>query len=209
MTASMPPSDCIPGTNLPMLEFFPVDALTIDAVAGWVADDKARPWLDLGGGRQAMSARELFLMLTAPRNHARLFREPGGDRPLGLVCLNDAVNQMGSAEVWGVRGSYAGGPRNVSVAAFLLMLATGFVDLDRQVIGSWVVDGNGLSLMMHHRLKLTETGRQRRRHLMNGVLHDRILFDITRDEFAQRFGAVPAESGRTLDSLRSKELIHA
>lgn len=202
------------GTDLPLVTFVPVAAADAEKIAGWIADDKAREWLDLGSGRQQMGARELFLMLTSPRNHARLFHLPGDPArvPLGLVCLNDVANQMGSADVWGVRGAYAGGPRNLSVAAFLGMLATGFVDHGRAVIGSWVVEGNGLSVLMHRRLGLTESGRQRQRHRMGGCLHDRLLFDITRAEFAERYPLVCAESGRCMADLAraaSEEMVYA
>ncbi len=191
----------IPGTNLPMLELVPIDAGSVTMIAEWIADDKARSWLDLGGGRQHVLPRELYVMLISPKTCARLFRAPGTTDPLGLVVLNDVGNEMGSAECWGMRGTYVGGPRNAATAAFLLMLATGFVDYGREVIGSWVTDGNGLSLMMHHRLGLKETGRQRLRHRMNGVLHDRLLFDMTRDEFVERFADVPAESGRRIADI--------
>jgi RimJ/RimL family protein N-acetyltransferase len=189
----------IPGTDLPMLELFPMRAEHIDLVASWISDEKARCWLDLGGGRQELPKRNLYLKLTDTRNCTRLFRMPGTQTLLGLVCLNDVTNEMGSADVWGVRGAYASGPANISVAAFLMMLATGFLDLDRHVIASWIVEGNEFSIAMHRRLGLVETGRQRNRHRMNGRQYDRLLFDITRDEFAARFPRVPSESGRTFE----------
>ena len=197
----------IPGTPYPMLELFPIRPEHADMLASWVSDEKAQCWLDLGGGRQCMASRELYLMLTNPRNHARLFRLPGEREPLGLVCLNDSKNLMGSAEVWGLRGSYTAGPRNLSVAAFLLILANGFVDLNRSVIGSWIVEGNALSIIMHKRLGLKQTGYQRARHIMNGKAHNRLLFDITREEFLDKFPHVPAESGNTI--LNSTQQTHA
>lgn len=198
-TAETPPR--IPGTDLPMLEFFPVETQHADLLWTWINDERAKCWLDLGGGRQDLSRRELFLLLTSARNHARLFRVPGREEPIGLICLNDVTNAMGSADVWGVRGAYTGVPANVSVSAFLLALATAFVDLERDVVGSWVVDGNLFSVAMHVKLGFREGGRQRARHRMNGMLHDRLLFDLTRSEFAERFAHVPAESGRCLADL--------
>lgn len=191
----------IPGTDLPLLQLFPIDRCHADVIWNWINDPRAQCWLDLGGGRQDLSKRELYLMLTSKRNHARLFCVPGESEPLGLVCLNDVTNAMGSADVWGVRGAYSGAPANVSVAAFLQMLATAFVDLDREVVGSWVVDGNLFSVAMHVKLGFAQGGRQRNRHLMNGRHHDRLLFDLTRAEFAARFGDVPAESGHTMNQL--------
>jgi len=199
--------ELIPGTKFPLLELIPLQPEHADMVAGWIADEKARTWLDLGGGRQSMSTRELYMMLTSRRNHARLYKLPNDDQPLGLVCINDSSNLMLSADVWGVRGEYDKGPRNVSVAAFLMALATGFVDLNRKVMGSWIVEGNGLSIIMHKRIGLQETGRQRQRHIMHGKTLDRLLYDITLDEFSERYANVPSESGRTLaDSMHDQIL---
>lgn len=182
----------IPGMAFPQLELFPIGPEHAALLHGWIVDPKARDWLDLGSGRQSMSERELYMMLTSPRNLARLFRLPGQDTPLGLICLNDVQNKMGCAEVWGVRGVYAGAPQNTAVAAFLQILDYGFRQLNLSVISSWVVDGNQLSLGMHRVLGMTETGRQRQRHVIGSRRHDRVLFDMTRAEFDSRFGASEA-----------------
>ncbi len=192
----------IADTDLPMLDLFPVAKEHADLVHEWIHDPRAKCWLDLGGGRQDMSKRDLFLMVTSARNHARLFRLPGQDEPLGLICLNDSVNLMGSAEAWGVRGVYSGAPANISASAFVLALASGFVDLGREVIGSWVVDCNQFSVAMHLKLGFQETGRMRNRHLMNGRHYDRVLFDMTRSEFAERYPDVPSENGLSIRQLQ-------
>jgi hypothetical protein len=199
------PYATIPGTTLPLIELCPLLPAHAEMVKGWIDDERARCWLDLDSGRQQMDTRPLYLMLTGARCHARLTRMPGSEHYGGLVCLNDSRNEMGSAGVWGLRGDYGPSVPNIAVAAFLVMLATGFLDLQREVIGSWVVDGNQFSVAMHERLGLQLTGRQRARHRMNGRLHDRLLFDITRDEFAERYPKVASEAGRTFAGLRATE----
>jgi RimJ/RimL family protein N-acetyltransferase len=191
----------IPGTSLPLLRRDPVLPSDMATVHRWVCDDSARVWLDLGGGRQTLSARELFLLLTSPRHHARLFRAPQGGEPLGLSCLNDVANLMGSAEIWGMRGPHARGPRHMAAAAMLLMLADGFIDHQRMVIGSWIAEGNVFSIGMHARLGMRQGGRQRARHRIGDVHYDRLLFDMTRDEFARLYPDVAASSGATMRSL--------
>jgi RimJ/RimL family protein N-acetyltransferase len=195
----------IPGTPLPLVELVPLRPTHAALVHAWVSDEQARAWLDLGSGRRDMSQRDLYLQLSGPRTWARLFRLPGTEAPLGLVCLNDVHNEMGSAEIWGMRGNYApSAPRNVVAAAFLLGAANGFIEFGRQVIGSWVVEGNALSASIQRQLGAVETGRQRHRHVIGGRRLDRLLFDFTRDEFADRFPSVPGESGRTM-----REVSHA
>src|SRR5687768_6506925 len=111
---------------------------------------------------------------------------------------------MGTAEVWGVRGGYAGGGANFSVSALLATSASGFLDLEREVIASWVVEGNGMSLAMHRHLGMCEVGRVRGRHVMKGRRCDRLLFDMTRAEFGERYPDVPSESGVTYRSLQQQ-----
>lgn len=195
-------SSQIPGTQLPMVDLRPIHTEHAEILHAWITDQRTKCWLDFGGGRRDISKRDLFLMVTSARNHARLFTLPGADRPLGLICLNDATNLTGSAEAWCVRGVYEDGPLNVTASAALLALASGFIDLDRQVIGAWVVDCNYLSIAMHVKLGLKQTGRMRNRHLVHGRRRDRLLFDMTRNEFAERYPDVPAESGRTMRQLQ-------
>ena len=195
-------TDLLPGTDFPRLEAVPIAGTDAAMLADWIGDDRARPWLDLGGGRQLLGARELYLLLASPTKLARLFRVPGTTVPIGFACLNDVTNLMGSAEVWGVRGAYAdGGPRNSALSSFLQILATGFIDRQRTVIGSWGSANNGLSVIMHKRLGMTQGGRARARHVMGGVAHDRLLFDMTAAEFGARYPDVPAESGRSWADL--------
>jgi RimJ/RimL family protein N-acetyltransferase len=204
----------IPGTDLPLLRMDPVLPSDMDNVHGWICDEKARVWLDLGGGRQDLDRRELYLLLTSSRNHARLFRAPEGGEALGLSCLTDITNRMGSAEIWGMRGLYARGPRNMAAASMLLMLADGFVDHGRSVIGSWIADGNVFSIGMHERLGMKSMGRQRARHRIGTTCYDRLLFDMTREEFIERYPDVVASSGSTIrrvleQATQQQEPVHA
>lgn len=188
---------------MPSVDLSPIHKEHAEMLHAWISDPRTRCWLDFGGGRRDISKRELFLLVTSARTHARLFSLAGEGRPLGLICLNDASNLMGSAEAWCVRGVYEGGPLNITASAGLLALASGFIDLGRTVIGAWVVDCNYLSIAMHVKVGFKQTGRMRRRHFVNDRLHDRLFFDMTRDEFAERYPDVPAESGRTMRQLQT------
>lgn len=185
-----------------MVDLKPIHTEHAQMLHAWVNAPRAKCWLDFGGGRRDISKRNLFLMVTSARNHARLFSLPGEAQALGLICLNDATNLMGSAEAWCVRGVYQQGPLNVTASAALLALANAFIDLEREVVGAWVVDCNCLSIAMHLKLGLKQTGRMRDRHLVQGRRRDRLLFDMTRSEFAERYPNVPAESGRTIRERR-------
>lgn len=191
----------IPGTDLPRVAFSPVGFEHADMLHEWLSDERVRCWLDFGGGRQDLSKLALYALLTSKRNLARLFHPHGDPTPIGLIVMTDIDNPMGSSEIWGMRGRYGTAPKHIATSAMLTAVATGFLDQGRDVMGSWLVDGNAPSLQIHRKLGLTETGRQRARHRMNDRLHDRVLFDITRAEFIERFPDVPSESGRTCRSV--------
>ncbi len=190
----------IPGTTFPSVQFNTIRAQDIDMIAGWMEDKKIHQWLDMGGGRQVVSKMQLHSMLMSQRTHARLFGMPGS-LSIGLICINDVDNLMGTADMWGLRGVYEKGPSNIATAAALVGLATGFIDFKREVMRTWVVDGNHRSLLIHRKLGLREVGKARSCHVMDGKRYDRHLFDMTRDEFANLYPDVPSESGTTFRTL--------
>lgn len=186
----------IDGTEVPYVELFPVAAEHADLLSAWVSHDEARPWLDLGGGRQELPTRQLYMMLTGPRTHTRLFRLPGEDRPRGLVALLNANDAMGGAELWTVRDLTIPRPRRGLVeGAILRLFATAFLELDRHVIGAWIVETNARSHKLTDGVGMRRCGVQRARHVIDGQRLDRVLYDITRDEFAQAWPTVPSENG--------------
>jgi|GEM_PF-3785355 len=191
----------LPGTTFPVVQFIPILAGDIDVIESWIADKKIHRWLDMGNGRQIITKMQLYSMLMSTKTYARLFGLPG-ESPVGLICINDIDNLMGTAEMWGLRGVYSSGPANIATAAALAALATGFLDYDREVMSTWVVDANHYSLRIHHKLGLKEVGRVRSRHVMDGKRHDRLLFDITREEFAALYPDVPSENGVTFRSMQ-------
>lgn len=182
----------IPGTSLPAVDLHHVEGRHAEMISEWIAHRRTKKWLDLGNGRQEMGARELLLMLIGQRCYARLFTLPGSTEYLGLVCLNDYRNEMGSAEVWGLRGSYKTKLPNVTPAAFLSIVADGFLKFNRTVINAWAVDGNELSIQMIQRLGMRAMGRQRSRHVTDGNTFDRLLFDITASEFTALYPSICA-----------------
>jgi RimJ/RimL family protein N-acetyltransferase len=56
-----------------------------------------------------------------------------------------------------------------------------FRDLGLRAVNTWIVDGNP-SLRSLQRLNFRFIGRQRRCHLVDGVPHDRLLFDLLAEE---------------------------
>lgn len=196
-----PTCETIPGTDLPRVVLKTVGHEDIDTVHEWLSNQRVHCWLDFGGGRQQLSRLAVGSMLTSKRNRGLLFYAPDSTVPIGIVCLTDIDNAMGSAEIWGVRGHFGPAPKNITTSALLAAMATGFLEHGREAIGTWLVDGNVASVGVHAKLGMTQTGRQRGRHRMGAELRDRILFDMLRHEFIARFPDAPAASGVTCRSL--------
>lgn len=205
MMPNTPSTALLPGTELPFVELSAMGAEDFDSVARWIGAERARVWLDLGSGRQELPRRQLYMMLIGQHSHARLFRLPNEPRPLGLVALRDVNDLMGSAEAWVIRDLSVPSPRNVSAAACVRIFANGFLDLNRHLIHSWHVDCNRTSLRLHELVGMRRAGTLRQRHLIGGQRRDRWLYDMTRDEFGQRYPDVPSERGQTFGNQATRD----
>lgn len=190
----------LPGTVLPLVNLAKVTPTDIYLLNSWLSNERIYRWLDMGAGRQSLSILQLQSLMMSPRTYARLASVPGKPA-FGLVCLNDAQNLMGTAELWYVRGGHAGEPADVMLSAILSVLASGFFDLQRVVIGAWVTDNNQPSLQIQQRIGMQQIGRQRGRHVIDGQRHDRILFDMTCEEFGQHYPLTTSERGHSYESL--------
>lgn len=183
----------LPGTSFPSVAIRPYDKTDIDTVHPWLSETHRNKWLDLGSGRQNLGKGETQILLHNVRHRAFLYG-PSEENWVGLIVLSGIDHAMGVSEIWGLRGR-AGGPRDTTVSAFLRLLATAFVDYNREVVSTWVVENNVLSRRLHTLIGMTETGRHRGWHVMDGKRWDRILYDYHKDEFLMRFPRVPAASG--------------
>ncbi len=184
---------------LPKVTLAKVKSEDIRMLHSWLSDERVYRWLDMGGGRQLLSVLQLQSLMMSSRTYARLASVPGMPA-FGFVCLNDAQNLMGTAELWYLRGRYSGEPSRVMMSAILSVLASGFLDLKHAVISAWVADGNQSSLRLQQQIGMQQVGRQRARHVMDGQRHDRILFDMTLDEFGSRYPKLVSEQGLTYQS---------
>ncbi|MCP3102881.1 GNAT family N-acetyltransferase [Myxococcus sp. K15C18031901] len=199
-----PPVPTLPGTRLPRMELLRFTSEHLDAVGAWMTPPGVRCWLDFGNGRQELSRRELFLLLTSPRVYARLFRLPGEGAPLGLVCLNNIDDQMGAMEVWVVRdGTVRRTVRNDVAGAIIGVMASGFLDHGRQVANSWVVASNRASIYLHNVVGMRRSGVQRSRHVVDGQRQDRWTYDMTLADFGELYPDVVSEQGRTFRGLQA------
>ena len=108
-----------------------------------------------------------------------------------MSCRFDNVNNaFGNAMLWGVRARLRP-PTKVRTRNVLLeVLKHGFKAHGLHSVHAWVVDCNRVSSMLMRSIGMTEMGRMRQCHLLDGVPHDRLLFDITQADFAAQAQAL-------------------
>lgn len=170
----------------------PLDDETLPVVADWLANPLNYKWLDFGLGRQSLGVTALKIMRNSQSHYIRVIHEEGG-RPVGIFGLHNVDNPFGNAMLWGVRARLRP-PTQVRTRNVLLkVLRHGFEAHGLHSVHAWVVDRNTPSAMLMRSIGMTEMGRMRQCHLIDGVPRDRLLFDITRADFEAQCAAPEPE----------------
>jgi RimJ/RimL family protein N-acetyltransferase len=112
--------------------------------------------------------------------------------PVGVVGLSDIHPRFRTALLWYALGQPRFAGRGLTGRAAAEVVRLGFHELELAAIQAWAVEGNEASLRILERIGFRAVGRQRRCHLIDGQLRDRLLFDIVPRELARR----PRKSAR-------------
>ena len=162
-----------------------LDHVAIAETAEWLTHPNNYKWLDFGNGRQILNSNALSLMARSGAHCLRSCHD-ATDRLVGIAALSHVDNAFKSAMLWGVRMRVRPPSRSNAVHQIRQIMAVGFRELGLQSIYCWVVDINRPSIATVKACGMREVGRQRRAHVIDGVYHDRFLFDILVDEFEQQ-----------------------
>lgn len=164
------------------MKLLPLDApALIELAAGWLAGKDNHQWLDFGDGRQVITPALLKIMTQRDAHFIRLYTGDRDDVPIGIVGLNGVNRAFGSATLWAVAGDKSFGNRGYVSLATSKFLTLAFRQLGLHSVNTWIVDSNS-SLRSLERLGFCYVGRQRQCHMINGRLHDRLLFDLLAGE---------------------------
>ena len=101
---------------------------------------------------------------------------------MGVVGLGDISLVHRTAVSWVVLGDKRLAGRHFAGRAMSAALDAGFGDLALASISTWVVDTNVPSRRMTERIGFRLIGRQRQCHVIDGHLHDRLLYDVLADD---------------------------
>lgn len=157
----------------------------VDTVAGWLAEPGNYRWLDFGNGPRPLSAASLMIMAQKRGHVLRAFTADDGQTPIGVVGLSGVDRDAGVANVWIALGERRFAGRGYPARAVSKIVALGFNELNLNAVQAWCVECNHASARILRRLNFQPVGRQRRCHLMDGGIHDRLLFDLLPSEFKE------------------------
>lgn len=172
--------------GLPPTRLDPLETDDLPTVAEWLGRETNYRWLHFGPGRQSLDEVTLRFMVQRDLHLLRTFRPADHDRPVGIAALSDVDRAFGTAAVWYVLGDERFGGRGHTTSAVAALLDEAFRALDLESVYAWTVETNRPSRRLLRRLGFRLAGRRRRCHRLDGVVHDRILYDLLPGELAVR-----------------------
>jgi len=162
-----------------------VESGEVSTVYTWLADPQNNQWLEFDEGDMA-NPRKLRSMLSSDTHYVRLFRaSPEGDA-LGLVGLSNINRTLGTAMPWCVLNSDSHAGKFYMIRALSRLLEVAFDEMGLKSLHAWTVECNIPSVRLLRHAGFRYIGRQRRCHMINGRVLDRLWFDLLDFEYRER-----------------------
>lgn len=152
----------------------------IQTIKPWLIDKENAQWLDPFFENENLKDEQVAFFLL--RKDKRIYIVHCDDIPVGIMGLNSIDTTNRSAELWNLLGNREYRRRGITKIALYLTLQKAFHELNLHSVTAWVVDVNVMKRCFE-KLHFKTVGRLRECHVFNRILHDRILFDILRNDF--------------------------
>lgn len=165
-----------------MMRLLPLDDGAIERVSNWLARKENYQWLDFGRGRQTLDRLTLKVMSQRDGHYLRVFTDDSGSASIGVVGLSDISGRFSTAVLWYVLGDRTFLGKGCTARAVSRMLDIGFDELGLQSISAWTVAMNLASARILEKNGFKRIGVRRQCHDIDGRFHDRLLFDLVRDD---------------------------
>jgi RimJ/RimL family protein N-acetyltransferase len=152
-------------------------------IAGWLGNEENRKWLDIPA-MPPSALQSLKLFLHRGQNIVFVFTNHEG-RAIGLTGIRGINPHFKTGELWVVLGDkrYSG---RYTFRALEETISHAFDTLQLKSLYAWTVASNWAAQRLARRLGWRVIGTQRRCHIIDGVYCDRVLFDLTPEDFAAR-----------------------
>lgn len=165
-----------------MVRLLALDDGAIERVSNWLVQKENHQWLDFGRGLQALDRMTLKVMSQRDAHYLRVFTDESGSTTIGVVGLSDISVTFGTAVLWYVLGDKVFLGRGYTAQAVAKTIDVGFDELRLQSISAWTVDTNLASARILEKNGFKRIGVRRQCHWIDGRFHDRVLFDLVRDD---------------------------
>lgn len=160
-----------------------LDCASAEVVAELLRSRACEGMFDFGRGLSAPDARPLLFLGRSRANFIRTIHDPVSGRLEGVVGIMGLDNLHGVATIWGARPVLRPPARSTAVSQIRAACQWVFGNTSVRAIQAWAVQDNAISVRTLLRAGFTATGRHRSAHVRNGRRLDRLLFDITADDF--------------------------
>jgi RimJ/RimL family protein N-acetyltransferase len=164
------------------MKLLPIENEHLPLVCEWLSRPECE-WLDFGDVHNFTPITVKFLIRKKDDVYRLFAADEAPSTPLGVVALHAVSRRFKSASFWMVTGK-RGFFKHVFLANVEL-LKIAFFDLGLESVNTWLVDGNRCSLYAMEMLGFHYVGRQRKCHVVQGQVKDRLLFDMLRCEFEE------------------------
>lgn len=165
-----------------MVRLLILDDSAIERVSNWLARKDNYQWLDFGRGLQTLDRMALKIMSQREAHCLRVFTDASGSTTIGVVGLSDISVSFGTAVLWYVLGEKAFLGRGYTAQAVSRAIDIGFDELGLQSISAWTVDTNVASARILEKNGFRRIGVRRQCHWIDGQSHNRVLFDLVRED---------------------------
>lgn len=162
-----------------------VESTEVATVYSWLSDPQNNQWLELDMANIG-SPSQLKTLLNSDAHYVRLFKAtPEGDA-LGLVGLSNINRTLGTAMPWCVLNSDSHAGKFYMIRALSKLLQIAFDEMGLRSLHAWTVENNAPSVRLLRYAGFRYIGRQRRCHMINGRVLDRLWFDLLDFEYRER-----------------------
>lgn len=166
----------------------PLTPATAELATAWLGDPDINQWLSGEFRDRQVTARQLLLMASSPKN--RVWAIVADDAPCGLVALSQIDPHDRSARIWYLIGDYRQRRKGVARRAVCEAARLGFTDLQLESITASVMASNPGSAQVLLQAGFRPAGVFRRGLRLGDAFVDRQLYDVIRGEL--RVGEGPA-----------------
>ena len=163
----------------------PLTSENFEIVARWLSDPTINAVLsaDWRGKRVTTT----LIAIAVRNNQNRFFLIRNGLEPCGIVALSDLDVADKCAMVWYFMGEMSLRGKGITTEAVRKLVDIAFSEFGLECIFAWAIASNADSIKLLKTVGFQEVGRIRRSVCISGRQHDKIYFDLIRDEWFCRF----------------------